>query len=136
MNVTRDVVKDLLTVYLAGDASADTRALVEEWLKKDADLSRLTEDARRQELPAVPLPEASAEKRALVRTRRGLRVRSVVLGMAIYFSTLPLTVVFNKNGFKGFLIEDWWQRIAVLVVASGLWIAYAVQSRRVRVTGL
>ena len=28
MNVTRDVVNDLLTVYLAGDASADTQALV------------------------------------------------------------------------------------------------------------
>ena len=30
MKVTRDVVKDLLTVYLAGEASPDTKAFVEE----------------------------------------------------------------------------------------------------------
>ena len=34
MNVTRDVVRDLLDPsHLAGDASADTRALVEERLR-------------------------------------------------------------------------------------------------------
>ena len=31
MKVTRDVVTDLLPLYLAGDASEDTRALVEKF---------------------------------------------------------------------------------------------------------
>ena len=31
MNVTREVIFDLLPVYFAGDASADTRALVEDF---------------------------------------------------------------------------------------------------------
>lgn len=136
MNLTRDVVKDLLTVYLAGDASADTRALVEDWLRSDADLARQVAEARRGELPPIALPEPSVEKRAMTRTRRRLKLRMVVMGAAVYFSLLPLTVVFNSKGFRGLLIEDWPERIAVLAVAAVLWVVYFVQTRRLRVSGL
>ena len=40
MKVTRDVVKDLLPIYLADEASADTRSIVEEWLRTDPELAR------------------------------------------------------------------------------------------------
>jgi len=79
MNVNRNVVKDLLVVYLAGEASADTRAIVEDWLEKDRDLARQVELARRNGLPPVSPPEPTSEKRALDRTRRGLRMRMVLL---------------------------------------------------------
>ena len=39
MNITRDVINDLLPVYLAGDASADTRALLEDYLRRDPALA-------------------------------------------------------------------------------------------------
>ena len=136
MKVTRDVVKDLLTVYLAGEASADTRALVEDYLRTDADLARHVDEARRGELPPVALPEPSVEKRAMARTRRRLKLRMVVMGAAVYFSLLPLTVVFNSKGFRGLLIEDWSERIAVLVVAAILWVIYLGQTRRLRAAGL
>lgn len=38
MSVTRDIARDLLPAYASGTASAETRAAVEEWLAKDADL--------------------------------------------------------------------------------------------------
>lgn len=133
MNVTRDVVKDLLTVYLAGEASADTRALVDEWLRSDSELAGQTNRARASELPAVGAPQASVERRALDRTRRYLSGRSMVLGAAIYFSTLPLSVTFNSNGFQGLLLEDWTARVPVLVVAAVLWIVYWRMARRLSV---
>jgi anti-sigma factor RsiW len=136
MNVTRDVVKDLLTVYLAGEASADTRALVEEWLRADPALARQVEQARASDLPPVPAPAPSVEKRALGHTRRRLRVRAVVLGMAIYFSLLPLNVVFNRDGFNGLLLKDWSGRVVALAVAAVLWGIYLVLARRLRVSGL
>ena len=136
MNVTRDVVKDLLTVYLAGEASADTRALVEEWLRADPALARQVEQARVSDLPPVPPPAPSVEKRALGHTRRRLRVRAVVLGTAIYFSLLPLNVVFNKNGFNGLLLKDWSGRVVALAAAAVLWGIYLVLARRLRVSGL
>jgi anti-sigma factor RsiW len=136
MNVTRDVVKDLLVVYLAGEASADTRALVEGWLRDDPDLARQVEAARGGDLPPVALPAPSVEARALDRTRRHFRLRAAVLGAAIYFTTLPLTVTFGSSGFRGLLIDDWLGRGLALGVAAILWWTYIVLSRRVRASGL
>lgn len=125
MNVTSNVVKDLLTVYLAGEAHADTRELVEEWLRDDPDLARQVERARRASLPAVAVPPPTAEKQALDRARRRWRIRWIVLGTAVYFTTLPLSVTFNRSGFQGLLIDNWPERIVVLVVAAALWAVYA-----------
>jgi anti-sigma factor RsiW len=133
MKVTRDVVKDLLTVYLAGEASGDTRALVEDWLRGDPDLARQAELARNIELPPVPALPTTVEKRALDRTRRQLRWRSVLLGFTIYVSTLPLSITFDRNGFGGLLIQDWPQRLAVIALALVLWALYWRVARRVRV---
>lgn len=41
MNVTRDVIYDLLPSYFAGDASADTRALVEAYFETDPEFGRM-----------------------------------------------------------------------------------------------
>jgi anti-sigma factor RsiW len=43
MNVTRDVIYDLLPAYFAGEVSADTRALVEEFFATDPDFKRMVE---------------------------------------------------------------------------------------------
>lgn len=129
MNITRDVVKDLLTVYLAGDASADTRAVVEEWLRSDRELAGAVELARGLKLPEVAPPRPTVEKRAFDRTRRRLRWRGVLLGAAIYFTTLPLAVTFGSDGFRGLLLEDWTARVPVLVVAAALWVVYWRTSR-------
>ena len=40
MKITRNVIEDLLPAYLAGEASADTRALVESYLEEDVELAR------------------------------------------------------------------------------------------------
>lgn len=136
MKVTREVIKDLLTVYLAGESSPDTRALIEEWLRGDPELARQVEFARKSDLPVVPASPPTVEKRALDRTRRHLRWRSVVLGVAIYVSALPLSVTFNKNGFRGLLIQDWSERIVVIALAAVLWGVYWRMGRRMRVPGL
>jgi len=136
MSITRDVVKDLVTVYLAGEATADTRALVEDWLRSDPELAAQVERARGLELPVVAAPAPTVEKRAFDRTRRRLRGRGIVLGAAIYFTTLPLTVTFGSDGFHGLLLEDWTARIPALVVAAALWVVYWRMSRPVVARGL
>jgi anti-sigma factor RsiW len=136
MNITRDIVRDLLTLYLAGEASADTRALVEDWLKTDPELASHAERARRTELPGVDAPPPTLEKRALDRTRRHLRWRMILLGAAVYFSTLPLSVTFNSRGFNGLLLDDWLGRGIALAVAAALWLIFFRTSRRLAKSGL
>jgi len=138
MKITRDVVQDLLTVELAGEASADTRALIAEYLASDPALARDVEAARASAgLPAAPPPAPGAEKRALDATRQLLRVRSQTLAVALVFTLLPLSFVFEDGRVTFFLIRDapviglaWW------ATAAALWVWHAVVRRRLRVTGL
>jgi len=39
MNITKDVINDLLPVYLAGEASGDTRSLIEDYLRRDPEMA-------------------------------------------------------------------------------------------------
>ena len=72
MNVTREVILDLLPVYLAGEASPATRALVEEYLKQDAELAQSIRlqyaDNFARAVPSALPPDL--ELRSLRRTRR------------------------------------------------------------------
>ena len=137
MNISRDVVKDLMPVYLAGDASADTRALVESYLKSDPELASDVKAARAAslELPATPAP--SAEKQALDATRQLIKSRTSTLVVAMVFTVLPLTFVFHGTTITFFLIRDapligltWW------VTAAIMWIWHVTIRRRLRVSGL
>jgi anti-sigma factor RsiW len=136
MNVTRDVVKDLLPVYLAGEASPETRAVVEAWLATDPELRAQADRGRSVAWPDAQAPPPTVEKRALDTTRRRLRRRSILLGTAVYVSTLPLSVSFNRNGFNGLLIDNWPERVVILAIAAALWAFYWKASRRLRVSGI
>jgi anti-sigma factor RsiW len=137
MNISRDVVKDLIPVYLAGDASADTRALVESYLKTDPELALDVTAAGGTSLglPATPLP--TAEKQALDATRQLLKSRTSTLVVATLFTVLPLTFAFKGTTITFFLIRDapaiglaWW------VTAAIMWIWHVMIRRRLRVSGL
>ncbi len=139
MKVTRDVVKDLLTVYLAGEASTDTRVLVEEYLVGDPALAREVEAARATDfrLAAQPAADPTSEKIALDRTRQLLKTRTSTLVVAVLFTVLPLSFTFDATGVRFLLIRDaptiglaWWAT-AVVMWACHLWIR-----SRLRVSGL
>ena len=62
MNVTREVIYDLLPSYFAGDASADTRALVEAYFETEPEFARMA--GRFQAIVAErQRPGAAAEER-------------------------------------------------------------------------
>ena len=137
MNISRDVVKDLIPVYLAGDASPDTQALVESYLKTDPELAGDVTAARATslELPATRPP--TAEKQTLDATRQLLKSRTSTLVVAMIFTVLPLTFAFHGTTITFFLIRDapvigmaWW------LTAALMWIWHLSIRRRLRVSGL
>ncbi|MGA8073658.1 MAG: hypothetical protein WB995_09270, partial [Candidatus Acidiferrales bacterium] len=106
MNVTREVILDLLPVYLAGEASPATRALVEEYMKQDSELAQrirllLAENFAKVVPSALP-PEL--ELRSLRRTRALLGWQRWLFGFGIAFTLLSLSNEFSfANGhFKEF----------------------------------
>ena len=137
MEITRDVIKDLLPLYVSGEVSVDTKALVEAYLRSDPDLSRAVAAARALELPATPAPRPTVEKDALDATRRLLRQRTDTLVLAILFTLLPFTFTFSGDGITFLLIRD---RPVVgsawLVTAAVLWGWHVYLRRRLQVSGL
>jgi len=139
MNVTREVILDLLPVYLSGEASPATRALVEEYMKQDPDLAQRIRvqwaDNFAKAVPSALPPDL--ELRSLRRTRSLLSWQRWLFGLGIAFSALSLS---NEFSFEGghlkefhFLLRDYPAEFGICV-ALGLacWIAYFSIRHRLR----
>jgi anti-sigma factor RsiW len=140
MNVTRAMIEDLLPLYAAGEASADTRAAVEAFLREDAELARqleaLREDAPLGALPARPV-EPEAGRRTIARTQALLRRRTWVLAAAIFLTLLPFTFFYGDDGLEFLFLRD--APVAAAVCLAGAvasWAGFLVTTRRLRVKGL
>src|SRR5689334_11531795 len=96
MNVTKDVIQDLVVVYLSGEASADTRRLVEEYLAQDPEMAERVKGAQSFTVPQAA-PPPSLERRALDRTRQLLGRRNLLLWLALFLSYLPLSFSFTPG---------------------------------------
>lgn len=87
MSVSKSVILDLLPVYLAGDASPETRALVEEYLRQDPDLAARIREQWRQALganPPAPVPP-DLELRSLRRTNGRIWLQILLFGLMFAF---------------------------------------------------
>lgn len=112
MKVTREVILDLLPLYLAGEASPATRALVEEYLKQDTDLThriRLQwEEGLKRAAPSGLPPEL--ELRSLRRTRRLLAAQKWLFGLGLAFGVFGLSFEYSTRGARfqafHFLVGD------------------------------
>ena len=138
MNITREIVKDLLPLYAAGEASVETRAAVEAWLGTDPELARLVEALRSDAAPAPATPVTPASgQAALAATKALLRRRTWLMALALFFTGLPLSFVFDSEGLRFLMLRDApLVSLTCLATAVGLWIAFGVVARRLRVTGL
>ena len=139
MNVTKDVVFDLLPVYAAGEASPDTVTLVEEYLRGDPELARMAEELRSHPLPEVRGElRPTREKEALDRTRWFLRVRGWMLGVAWLMTGLPFSFQYSTStGFRWLYLDGPpWAPLALWASAASFWVAYYFVNRRLRGTRL
>ena len=94
MNVTREVIYDLLPGYFSGDISPDTRALVDEFLRRDPEFSRMLERVKAAQ-GSRPLTSAAVpgDREAFERARSWLHRISELRGYVIAFS-IPAVVLF------------------------------------------
>jgi predicted anti-sigma-YlaC factor YlaD len=139
MNVTREVILDLLPAYLSGEASPATRTLVEEHMKEDAELAQrvrfLLTDNLAKAVPPVLRPEL--ELRSLRRTKSLLGWQRWLFGLGIFFSAMLLSNEFSFEGghFKEFhfLLRDYPAEFGIcMILGLACWIAYFSIRRRLR----
>lgn len=139
MTLTPDIMNDLLTVYLAGDASADTRAAVDEYARAHPEFAARLKRAAALSIPAelaIPAPGA-AEVATLRRTRQFLFLRTLFLAWAIVFTLLPMSFTFGTGGTQ---FVFWGSHpdlvLAFWSIAGASWAAWFVVQRQVRPVGL
>jgi hypothetical protein len=89
MKITRDVILDLLPLYLADEVSADTRALVAEFLEGDPELAQIARSSALEMKEDIPVPLTKEDKmEAYEEAKLHLLRRIVILAALFAFSCL------------------------------------------------
>ena len=131
MNITREVVNDLLPIYFSGEASGDTKVLVEDYFRQDPDFERI---ARNVATPletlriAAPIKARSeTEKRDLESVLWGLRRRKWLFGVSAFLTLAPL---FTHGHFAPLTVRDVpWHAAFDWSLAVVLWSVYFARPR-------
>jgi len=134
MNVTREVVTDLLPIYFGGEASGDTKVLVEDYFRQDPDFERIARSAARplETLRAAAPIAASSEreKRDLESILWGLRRRTWLFGVGLFLTLLPLSFNFTHGRIGSLMVSDApWHAAFLWSQAAVLWFIYFARVR-------
>jgi hypothetical protein len=134
MNVTRQVVTDLLPIYFAGEASADTKALVEDYFRQDPDFERIARSAAapletlRAAAPIAASPER--KKRDLESVFLGLRRRTWLFGGSLFLTLVPLWPYSTQGHIVSPMVRDApWEAAFHWSFAALLWFLYLYLAR-------
>ena len=88
--IPQHVILDLLPLYLADEVSAETRSLIEDYLKTDSQLATLAEQAQSatslQEIPA-PLKKEN-EMEALKKVKKMMVQHNLFLALAVVLTIM------------------------------------------------
>ena len=136
MNISKEVIRDLLPIYVAGEASADTRALLEDYLRANPEFARQVR-SRAETTAALLAPPPPLtpdhEKSTLERVRAFERHRTYLRGFAIAWTLMPLTFVYESSHVRWMMWRDNPKQAVMFGAAAVLcWIAYYVMGRRLR----
>lgn len=128
MTVSRDVVYDLLPAYFAGDASADSRALVDQHLRTDPEFAAMADRFRRLLAHATATPprpdaadgaeEARTLARARTAARRGAEFRGLTIGYTVATAALVVAGLAGIGEWRSFVIAAAFGLTAVLCGAG------------------
>lgn len=129
MNVTREVVTDLLPIYFAGEASGDTRVLVEDYFRQDPDFERIARSAATPldtlRAPAPMTASREREKRELENVRRGLWRRRMLFGGSLFLTLVPLWPYSTQGHLVSPMVHDApWEAAFHWGYAALLWFLY------------
>jgi len=128
--VTREVILDLWPLYVSGEASADTRALVEAFLAGEPEFAQTMRGADRVRFPGPEVPSLPPdhELKTLAQVKRRLVGPRPLLLLAMIFTMQAFGRIIADTSFdvspRAF--------IAAAVIAACLWVAFLVKLFRGR----
>ncbi|HEV7924368.1 MAG TPA: hypothetical protein VGR14_03375 [Verrucomicrobiae bacterium] len=131
MNVTKDIINDLMPLYAANECSADTRTLVEEYLRQNPRQAEELRGIMSTSLPgAVPPAKDVAEALSFREARRRLARRNGLMALAIFFSLAPFSFLYTDGRLWWLLRDAPRSALVYAALAVVFWSFYFVQRRR------
>ncbi len=135
--ITPAIIQDLLPVYLAGDASEDTRRVIEEGLESDPALRELLNALSQPAADAAPADElAVAEWQSVQRTRDLLRRRNLRLALAAALTVLLGAAIVVDGGLLSPLRDYLPPAILLYSLTLASWASFLATCRSLAPTGL
>jgi anti-sigma factor RsiW len=124
-NVTRDVIVDLWPLYVSGEASQDTRRVVEAFLSDDPEFARELRQYARGPLSDHDVPPLTPdhELRTLAQIKRRLMGPRWLLLLAMVFTMQAFGRIVSDTSFD----VSPRKFIATAAVAACFWIAFLVR---------
>jgi hypothetical protein len=100
-NITREIIADLYPLYVSGDASPDTRRLVEVFVKEDPEFLKTLGEDGLEALGKCTPPALSPdhELRTLAKVKRRLLGPTRVMQLAILFSCFAFGRIVADTSF-------------------------------------
>jgi hypothetical protein len=136
MKIAREVIVDLLPVYVSGEASSATRTLVEEYLSQDPELMEQVLRLKSEDyldFPEITVPPELA-MRSLRRTKKLLTLQKWLFGPGLFLTIFSLSFETNISGGRvrefHFLLRDSPLFASFLAIGICCWVAYFVVRRR------
>jgi anti-sigma factor RsiW len=83
MEITRNVILDLLPLYVADELSADTRALVEKYLETEPELAAIAEQTAAELAEDVPVPLTEEDRMEAYKEAKRLLYRRTLVWAAV-----------------------------------------------------
>jgi hypothetical protein len=126
MKITREVITDLLPIYQSGEASQDTRNLVEAFLKEDPEFARIA-NAEQTSLLTENQPNLSKENemKTLEKTKKLLKQRSFYMAFAILFTLSIFSFNFDSQGAHWTWAETPMIAFVFFIVGIFFWVKYS-----------
>jgi hypothetical protein len=135
MTITENVVADLLPLYAAKECSADTRRVVEEYLKAHPEYAGRADALLQDPLPgsAPGPPDNDDAMKTLSRTKRLLKQRTYFMAFAIFCSLTPFSFFFSNGTVRWLLSESPISAAIYGVGALILWTGYFITRKQLTV---
>ncbi len=96
MSISRNVILDLLPVYLAGEAREETRALVEEYLQSDKELAEMVAESNKSPFAEnIQVPINKETEMQSLRQAQSMIQRTILFaaGVALFVCVTLLLVL-------------------------------------------
>lgn len=135
--ITKDVILDLLPLYEAGEGSADTRRVVEDYLREHPDIAS-THTGTDTMLKSMGSGHVERDRRKTLERTRGLLLRrQTFFGLALGCTLMSFTFAFEGTRMTWFMWRDAPTQAGMLMaVGIGCWIGYFRTRTQLQVAGM